>query len=64
MGAADGALCMVQGEPPDTTNLPLTFYRDDGVLAGDGGLRADFLRDAGGRVAWLRLGGRLFHRAT
>jgi hypothetical protein len=28
------------------------------VLVGGTGLRADFLRDAIGRVAWLRLGGR------
>ena len=44
----------------------LAFYRDDYVLVLDAtgqpvGSRADFVRDADGRVAWLRLGARL-HR--
>ena len=43
----------------------LAFYRDDFVLVLDAtgqpvGTRADFVRDANGRVAWLRLGGRLY----
>jgi CubicO group peptidase (beta-lactamase class C family) len=51
---------------PTVREYRLAFYRDDYVLVLDAtgqpvGYRADFVRDADGRVAWLRLGGRL-HR--
>jgi CubicO group peptidase (beta-lactamase class C family) len=51
---------------PAVQEYRLAFYRDDYVLVLDAtgqpvGSRADFVRDADGRVAWLRLGGRL-HR--
>jgi hypothetical protein len=44
----------------------LAFYRKDYVLLLDHagrptGTRADFVRDAHGRVRWLRSGGRLYH---
>jgi CubicO group peptidase (beta-lactamase class C family) len=65
MAGADGALQMVEGTGGDTTPATvLRFYREDFVLVGDTGLRADFLRDAAGRVAWFRLGGRLFRRES
>jgi CubicO group peptidase (beta-lactamase class C family) len=49
---------------PTAQEYRLAFYRDDFVLVLDAtgqpvGSRADFVRDADGRVAWLRLGGRL-----
>ncbi len=57
--AKDGALSMEKigsGEPP----VILPFYKPDYVIDQDNGLRANFLRDPHGSVAWLRLGGRLF----
>lgn len=47
--------------------LGLGFYRDDYVLVRDpggkvDGFRGNFERDAQGRVAWLRLHGRLYER--
>jgi Beta-lactamase len=57
LNAADGGLHMVE-QDGDGTATALTFYKDDHVLVGGTGPRADFLRDAIGRVAWLRLGGR------
>jgi CubicO group peptidase (beta-lactamase class C family) len=61
--AVDGRLVMTQD---GSTGASLAFYRRDRALLLDGtgqplGFRADFIRDAVGRVAWLRLGGRL-HR--
>jgi CubicO group peptidase (beta-lactamase class C family) len=49
--------------------LQLAFYRRDfvRVLGPDGTdthLRADFVRDRSGAVAWLRLGGRLYRRGA
>jgi hypothetical protein len=51
---------------PTVQEYRLAFYRDDYVLVLDAtgqpvGSRADFVRDADSRVAWLRLGARL-HR--
>jgi CubicO group peptidase (beta-lactamase class C family) len=51
---------------PTVQEYRLAFYRDDFVLVLDptgqpNGTRANFVRDADGRVAWLRLHGRL-HR--
>jgi CubicO group peptidase (beta-lactamase class C family) len=51
---------------PTVQEYRLAFYRDDFVLVLDAtgqpnGTRADFVRDADGGVAWLRLHGRL-HR--
>lgn len=40
--------------------FPLHFFAPDGVFIPDGhDTRAEFLRDADGRIAWLRVGGRL-----
>ena len=61
---AVGQLQMVTGEGAGRTATELAFYRADHVLVGKSGLRADFLRDARGRVEWLRLGGRLLRRAS
>ena len=49
--------------------LPLAFYRKDYVLAlepsgADTHSRANFVRGPDGMVAWLRFGGRLFHRGA
>jgi CubicO group peptidase (beta-lactamase class C family) len=49
--------------------LRLKFYRRDYVLTADptgqpDGSRANFVRDASGEVAWLRLGGRLLRRGA
>jgi hypothetical protein len=51
---------------PTVQEYHLAFYRDDFVLVLDAtgqpnGTRANFVRDADGGVAWLRLGARL-HR--
>jgi hypothetical protein len=49
--------------PPPT---PLAFYGDDLVFVTEGrfkGAKGRFLRDADGRVAWLRAGARLHARA-
>jgi hypothetical protein len=58
--ASKGRLQMIEGEGDDAQTRVLTFYKHDYVLVDDIGLRANFLRSAGGRIAWLRLGGRLF----
>lgn len=58
LAAADGGLQLTEVGAGGTTTM-LTFYKDDFVLYGDTGLRANFLRDADGNVAWFRLGGRL-----
>lgn len=52
----------------DEVLLRLAFYRPDYVLVLDADgqsthSRSDFLRDAGGRVTWLRTGGRLVRHA-
>ena len=60
--SSNGRLKMLEGE--DAQTRILTFYKDDYVLVDDIGLRANFLRDSDGRVAWLRLGGRLFRHLT
>jgi hypothetical protein len=57
---SDGGLKMTEGTGNDSTTRMLTFYKEDYVLLDNIGLRANFLRDADGRVAWLRFGGRLF----
>ena len=44
----------------DAPPTSLRFYKDDYVIVEGAGARANFLRDDGGRVAWLRYGGRLF----
>ncbi|UQU62483.1 beta-lactamase family protein [Couchioplanes caeruleus] len=49
--------------------LRLAFYRRDYVRVLDPGgtdthFRANFVRGAGGEVAWLRYGGRLYHRGA
>ena len=46
------------GAPPRI----LDFYKDDYVVVEGPGMRANFLRDASGRVAWFRVGGRLYTR--
>ncbi|GAN76278.1 serine hydrolase domain-containing protein [Acidisphaera rubrifaciens] len=59
MRAKDGALTMDRvgsGAPL----IMLKFYKRDYVVDEDNGLRANFLRDPDGSVAWFRLGGRLF----
>ncbi len=51
--------------PPADPPVRLAFVDDDHVLALDPpiqGRQADFLRDAEGRIIWLRLGGRLHKR--
>jgi CubicO group peptidase (beta-lactamase class C family) len=50
------------------SEIGLTFYRDEYVLVEQdssqppGSYRANFVRDAGGHVAWLSYGGRLYGR--
>lgn len=56
--ANNGRLEMIEGD--DAQTRVLTFYKHDYVLVDDIGLRANFLRGAGDRITWLRLGGRLF----
>jgi len=64
-------MTLTAGAPGSTSTSPggaafrLAFYRDNYVLVLDAnghsdGTRADFVRDADGRVAWLRLHGRLY----
>jgi CubicO group peptidase (beta-lactamase class C family) len=48
--------------PPPT---PAAFWTDDGIITLDGpieGTKGEFLRDADGRLAWFRFGGRLYRR--
>jgi CubicO group peptidase (beta-lactamase class C family) len=50
----------VTPEPPPPTRAK--FYAEDKVIALDGmfkGARGEFLRDAGGDIAWFRFGGRI-----
>jgi hypothetical protein len=50
------------------SDIDLTFYRDEYVLVEHdksqppGSYRANFVRDADGRVAWLSYGGRMYGR--
>jgi CubicO group peptidase (beta-lactamase class C family) len=49
--------------PPNPPPDPVAFASDDEVFVPEGpskGDRAVFLRDAAGRIEWLRLGGRLY----
>jgi hypothetical protein len=53
---------------PGGAEFHLAFYRDDFVLVLDAtgqptGSRSDFVRDAHGRVVWLRFHGRLFRHS-
>jgi CubicO group peptidase (beta-lactamase class C family) len=52
--------------PPPPGPIRLAFYASDHVVAlappDQAGLRGEFGRDAGGRVAWLRWGGRMAPR--
>jgi CubicO group peptidase (beta-lactamase class C family) len=54
--------------PPPPGPIRLAFYAADRVVAleppDQAGLRAEFGRDTGGRVAWLRWGGRVAPRLT
>jgi CubicO group peptidase (beta-lactamase class C family) len=63
----DGRLEMILGEGPDAATKVLTFYKDDFVFVSESDgtpdyARCDFVRDAQGKVQWLRFGGRLFRR--
>jgi CubicO group peptidase (beta-lactamase class C family) len=52
-----------QPSPPPS---PLAFYERDRVFVTDGmlkGTRSEFLRDAEGRIAWYRAGGRVLKRS-
>ena len=65
--AHQGGLLASLGPPGAQSQYVLRFYKDDFVLvAADetapSYIRANFLRDAGKRVAWFRFGGRLFRR--
>lgn len=66
--ADDGALRGELALGGVSSEIGLTFYRDDYVLVerngGDppGSYRANFVRDADGGVAWLSFGGRLYAR--
>jgi CubicO group peptidase (beta-lactamase class C family) len=64
LAGSDGGLKMTEGAGDDSTTRMLTFYKDDYVLVDNIGLRANFLRDVNGRVAWLRFGGRLFRHLS
>jgi len=49
--------------PPPPPPARLLFYGDDWLFAPEGvwkGTRAEFLRDSGGRIEWLRFGGRVY----
>jgi hypothetical protein len=64
--ADGGRLVMTQD---GVTGVTLAFYHRDRVLLLDDtgqplGFRADFIPDADGRVAWLRMGGRLYRHAA
>ena len=66
--ADDGALRGELALGGAVSEIGLTFYRDEYVLVEQGGstppgsYRANFVRDADGRVAWLSYGGRLYVR--
>jgi CubicO group peptidase (beta-lactamase class C family) len=64
----DGALRGTLEQEGVASPIGLTFYRDEHVLveqddsAPPGSYRANFVRDADGRVAWFSLSGRLYAR--
>jgi CubicO group peptidase (beta-lactamase class C family) len=63
---ADGGQLRITDPESGKTRARLAFYKKDHVLkldadGAEAGPRADFIRAPGGRVAWLRIGGRL-HR--
>lgn len=66
----DGSLRGELEESNGVSELGLTFYRDEYVLVDRGGsdppgsYRANFVRDAAGRVAWWSYGGRLYAHQT
>jgi CubicO group peptidase (beta-lactamase class C family) len=62
--AADGKLRLTLGEGDDATVLTLPFYKPDYVLLDSTGMRANFVRDANGRVEWFRMGGRLLRHTA
>ena len=69
LSAQDGRLKMKLGESADADTHQLAFYKDEfvAVYNADGTpthARANFLRDAQGKVQWLRYGGRLFKHAA
>jgi len=63
-GRLEGELALGSAASP----IALTFYRDEYVLvdldddAPPGSMRANFVRDADGRVAWFSYSGRLYQR--
>jgi CubicO group peptidase (beta-lactamase class C family) len=65
---ADGGLRGQIEQDGTGSQIGLTFYRDEYVLVESassgppGSYRANFVRDADGRVAWLSYGGRLYAR--
>ena len=64
---ADASVRIVPAESPSAAPqvpLELVFYTPDraNVAGGAPGFRAEFVRDAAGRVAWLRLRGRILAR--
>jgi CubicO group peptidase (beta-lactamase class C family) len=61
---ADRGQLRIDDPESGKTRARLAFYKHDHVLkldaeGAEAGPRADFIRDAAGRVAWLRIGGRL-----
>src|SRR5262245_21321578 len=67
LGASDGRLRARIVEETGTEEFHLAFYRDHYVVRlNDEGQptfkRSDFLPGPDGRIAWFRLGGRLFAR--
>jgi CubicO group peptidase (beta-lactamase class C family) len=57
----------LQEDDDETASLRLALFDTDRAVHIDKtftGLRAEFLRNASGRVAWLRLGGRLYRRVS
>jgi hypothetical protein len=66
--ANDGALRGELADSNGVSEMGLAFYRDEYVLVErdgsdpPGSYRANFVRDADGRVAWWSYGGRLYAR--
>ena len=62
---ADGAKLFVQERPNSgqpNAEMPVAFYGPDRVVVTDGpdrGQSIEFVRDSGGRVAWVRVVGRV-----
>jgi CubicO group peptidase (beta-lactamase class C family) len=57
----------LENPAPPRPPSPVAFYGDDEIVATDGPLKdltADFLRHSDRSIAWLRLGGRLYRRAS